>query len=92
MLAVATHLAGNPYSGWWVGLFVGFGLVVVVVAVVAALLTSASRLGDQAQAAIEAFDAARAGTGALARLEGTNETAQEILAATRAAREALPGG
>ncbi len=92
MLPLATHMSASPYSGWWVGLFAGFGVVVVVVAVVAVLLTFASRLGDQAQDAIEAFDAARAGMDPLALLDGANEAAREVLAATRAARGLLPGG
>jgi hypothetical protein len=92
MLAVtvfAEHTAGNPHTGWWVGLVIGFTVVVVVVAVVAALLTYASRIGEGAGEARDALDSARHGMTPLSRLEGASQTARVALAAARSARSAL---
>ncbi len=88
---LAAHTAQNPYTGWWAGLVIGFAVVVVVVIVVALILTFASRISDQTEDALEAFDSARAGTSPLARLEDTRSAAQEVLNAMRSARAALPG-
>ncbi len=85
----AEHMAGSFHTGWWVGLVIGFAVVVVVVAVVAALLTYASRIGDGAGEARDALDAARQGMTPLSRLEGASQTARVALAAARSARGAL---
>jgi hypothetical protein len=64
-MLLAAHTAGSPHLGWYVGLIIGFAVVLVVVVAVASILTSASRINDQARQAIEAVDLARERTGAL---------------------------
>ncbi len=91
MLLLGAHTAGTPYAGWWAGLVIGFAVVVVLVLVVAFILTFASRIGDRTQDALEAFDSARAGTAPLSRLRDTRAAAEDVLAAMRAARNALRG-
>jgi len=91
-LEIATHTAGDPYFGWYLGLVIGFFVVVVVVAVVAVLLTFATRIGDGAQAAIEALVEAREGMLGLRALGGANDSAEATLDAARAARPTLSRG
>lgn len=85
----AEHMAGSLHTGWWAGLVIAFAAVVVIVAVVAALLTYASRLGEGAGEALDAFDSARQHMEHLARLEGASQTAGLALAAARSARDEL---
>jgi len=89
MLVVAEHMAGSAYAGWWVGLIVGFAVVVVVVAVVAALLTFASRIGDGAREALEALESARESMAPLSHLDGARDAARVALAGARSARGSL---
>ncbi len=91
-MQLATHTAGDPYLGWYIGLGVGFFVVVVVVAVVALLLTYATRIGDRAQEAAEALLEAREGTLGLRALRGANDSAEATLEAARAARRTPVGG
>lgn len=89
MTVVAEHMAGSLHTGWWVGLVIGFAVVVVVVAVVAALLTYASRISDGAGEALDALESAREGMAPLARLERATDAARVTLAGARAARGSL---
>jgi hypothetical protein len=77
--------------GWWLGLGIAFGLIVVVVVVVSAILTLARRIGLQARTILADLDAARINTLGLWEVEQTNRAAKGILDAARAARGALGG-
>ena len=92
MSLLAAHTAGTSHAGWWAGLVIGFSVVVVVVLVVAFILTYASRAADLTQDALEAFDSAREGTSPLSYFGETRAAAEDVLAAMRAARDALPRG
>lgn len=89
-LLAAHNTAKDPYAGWWAGLVIGFAVVVVVVLVVAFILTYASRIAEETHDAVEVFETARTGTSPMARLSDTRITAQDVLAALRAARDAIP--
>jgi len=84
-------LLASSNFGFYLGLSIGFAVVVVVVIVVAALLTFASRIGDQAEIAAGALEQVRTNTAALPEVETTNEHALAILAGAKAARGALTG-
>ena len=91
MAVLASHTSGSPYLGWYVGLAIGFVIVVVVVIVVAAILTYASRIADQARAAVEAVDAAHDSTLGLWDLQRTNRALTDVLEALKAAGRELEG-
>ncbi|MGI8593024.1 MAG: hypothetical protein ACR2ML_01400 [Solirubrobacteraceae bacterium] len=81
----------ESYTGWWVGLTLGFLVVVVVVLLVSVLLTAASRIADQAGVAGDALESVREQTDALGSVGTVNQSAVAILEAARAARGALTG-
>lgn len=91
-MSLATHTAGDSHVVWYLGLVAGCVVVVVVVAVVAWLLTVASRIGDQAQRAGDVL--ARMGESAVpaAEVRRANDSAAAILDLARKARSALRGG
>lgn len=78
-------------TGFYIGLSLGFAAVVVAVALVAAILTFASRIADQAEAAAAALRQIRQNTDILPEIERTNEHALAILDGARTARKALTG-
>ncbi len=84
-------ISGAEYTGWWVGLSLGFVAVVILVVVVAVILTLAARIADNAQAATTALPLVRDQTDALQDVGRVNESAISILRSTRAARKALTG-
>jgi len=84
-------IPGSEYTGWWVGLSLGFLAVVILVVVVAVILTLAARIADNAQAATTALPLVRDQTDALQDVGRVNESAISILRSTRAARKALTG-
>jgi hypothetical protein len=86
---VSAALAASTNSDWYLGLVIGFAVVVVVVVLVAVILTTAARIGDQARRAAGGLDEVRAGTEVLWKVRETNAAAPAILAAARAAREAV---
>jgi hypothetical protein len=57
MLIAVTN--SDSYTGWYVGLGVGFTIVTVVVILVGMILSQASRIGHQALDGIELMDDAR---------------------------------
>ena len=57
MLTAAAN--NEAYTGWYVGLGIGFLIVVVVVILVGMILSQASRIGHQALDGIELMDEAR---------------------------------
>lgn len=90
LLAQADPIS-QPYDGWWIGLGIGFAIVVVVVVLVAAILTYASRIADQALSGIELMDEARAGTLSVWRLQQTNVSVTGIWKAAESVRGILAG-
>jgi len=82
-------LAGSANSDWYLGLTIGFVLVVVVVVVVAIILTYASRIADSALVANAGLEEVRDGTAPLWEVRKTNGAAIAILEATRTARAAV---
>lgn len=77
--------------GFYLGLTIGFIIVVVVVAIVSVILGLAARIGAQANVAGEALEQVRANTALLPAVATTNEHALAILAGAKAARGALTG-
>jgi hypothetical protein len=78
-------------TGFYVGLTLGFVAVVAVVVLVATILTFASRIADQAEAAVGVLETIRDDTAVLHEAQTTNEHAIAILEAARTARGALTG-
>lgn len=82
-------IMGSVNSDWYLGLTIGFVVVVVVVLVVAVILTYASRIVDQTRLANEGLEQVRDGTAPLWEVRRTNGAAVGILAAARTARGAV---
>ena len=83
------ELAGSVNSDWYLGLTIGFVLVVVVVIVVAVILSYAARIADHTLLATEGLEEVRDGTAPLWEVRKTNTAAVAILEATRTARAAV---
>ncbi len=83
--------AAASYSGWWVGLVVGFLVVAVVVVIVGVVITLTSRIADGARVATSALPVVRDRTETLRDVGLINESAISILRSARAARKALTG-
>lgn len=77
------------YEGWYIGLAVGFGVVAIVVVLVATILTLASRIGEQALDGIERMDRARASTLSIWEVQKINTSATGLWKAAESARELL---
>lgn len=88
---LAVVIVAGPYTGWWVGLVLGFIVVAVVVVIVAILLTLAGRIADNARAASDRLPVVRDQTDALQHVGHINESAISVLRSARAARKALTG-
>lgn len=84
-------ILAESYTGWWVGLSLGFLVVVVVVLVVAAILTFASRVARQAENATFALAEVGELTAPLEEVADINGSAIAILEAAKTARGALTG-
>jgi hypothetical protein len=82
-------LAGSANSDWYLGLTLGFIIVVVVVILVAVILSYAARISDQTRVANEGLEEVRDGTAPLWEVRNTNKAGIAILGATRTAREAV---
>jgi uncharacterized membrane protein len=80
------------FTGWWVGISIGFAVVVVVVILVAMILTYAARIRDQAQDGIGRMDMARANTDSVWRIQEINVSATGIWRSAEKARKLLEGG
>jgi hypothetical protein len=80
------------FAGWWVGLTIGFAVVVVVVILVAMILTYAARIRDQAEDGIARMDMARSNTLPVWRVQEINVSATGIWRSAEAARKILEGG
>jgi hypothetical protein len=84
--------AAETYTGWYVGLGVGFTIVVVVVILVGMILSQASRIGHQALDGIELMDEARDASLPVWDLQLVNVSATSIWKAAERARKTLTGG
>ncbi|MGI8622769.1 MAG: hypothetical protein ACR2NB_04605 [Solirubrobacteraceae bacterium] len=92
LAAVSKQIQGLPtesHTGWFVGLGIGFGIVAVVVVLVAAILTYAARIGDQARDGIERMDDARASTLPIWNLQQLNSSATGIWRSAESVRHIL---
>lgn len=78
-------------TGFYVGLGIGFVIVIVVVALVAPLLSIASHISEQAEDAAPPLEQTRKNVAILPQTAVTNDHAVAILAAAKAARGALTG-
>lgn len=81
----------TEYTGWYVGLGIGFAIVAVVVVLVALILTSASKIGAQARTGIEAMDEARSATLPVWEIQKINSSTTAIWRAAESARKLLGG-
>jgi len=77
--------------GWYVGLSIGFALIVVVVAVVASILTLAARIAEQAPVAAAGLDGVAENTSLIPAVATVNASGIAILKGCQAARAALGG-
>jgi hypothetical protein len=84
-------LLAESLFGWYVGLSVAFAIIVVVVAVVASILTLASRISQQAPLATAGLNAVAENTSLIPAVETVNQSGMAILRACQAARAALGG-
>lgn len=91
MQHLAQDVALGSTFGWYVGLTVAFAIIVVVVIIVASILQLASKIGQQAAAAIQALDASRHNTLPLWDVQKVNDGARGIHDAARTARRVLEG-
>jgi len=82
---------GAEYTGWYVGLGIGFAIVAVVVVLVAMILTFASRIGSQARTGIERMDVARETTLPIWEIQKINSSATAIWRGAESARRLLGG-
>jgi len=84
--------ADANYSDWYIGMGVGFLVVVIVVIVVSTILTMAARIADQAQQADAAVDVVRAQSTSLSDgVDRVNDSAVRILHMARALRKIAVG-
>lgn len=88
-MPLAAHTAGDPYFNWYLGLVIGFVVVVVVVAVAGWLLTIASRIGDQAQRAGEVLTSTGSSVAPASEVRRANDSAAAILDLATRARTTL---
>lgn len=90
LYVLADHAPGEPHLfGWWLGLGIGFALVWVVVILVSAILSRASRIAKQAQDILIGLDRGRVQTLPLWDIDAVNDSAKAILERATEAREAL---
>ena len=82
----------ETYTGWYIGLGIGFLIVVVVVILVGMILSQASRIGHQALDGIELMDEARDASLPVWDLQLINVSATGIWKAAENARKTLTGG
>ncbi|MDQ3591651.1 MAG: hypothetical protein M3386_01960 [Actinomycetota bacterium] len=89
---VAQQVQGLPtesHSGAYIGLIIGFAIVVVVVILVATILMFAARIGDQAQDGIVRMDEARESTLPIWELQKLNTSVTGIWRSAESVRHIL---
>ncbi|MBA2793242.1 MAG: hypothetical protein H0U32_04495 [Thermoleophilaceae bacterium] len=79
------------HVGGYVGLGIGFLIVVVVVILVATILTLAARIGSQVRQGMEGMDEARAATLSVWEIQKVNTSITAIWRAAESARRLLGG-
>ena len=84
-------LLAESLFGWYVGLTIGFALIVVVVAIVSSILKLAQRISEQAPLAADGLRAVADNTSMIPAIDTVNATAVNILKDCQAARAALGG-
>jgi hypothetical protein len=84
-------LIAESLFGWYVGLTIGFAIIVVVVAVVASILTLAGRISQQAPLATAGLNAVAENTSLIPAVHTVNASGLAILKACQTARGALGG-
>jgi hypothetical protein len=85
-------VSAGGYQDWYIGLGLSFGVIVVVVMIVAAVLTLAARIADQATQANTGVDVVRAQTASLAGgVDRVNDSAVRILHMARVLRKVAVG-
>ena len=89
LLAAANNEA---YTGWYVGIGIGFLIVTVVVILVGMILSQASRIGHQALDGIELMDEAREASLPVWDLQLINVSATTIWRSAESARILLTTG
>ena len=88
LIAAATN---DSYTGWYVGLGIGFLIVTVVVILVGMILSQASRIGHQALDGIELMDEAREASLSVWDLQVMNTQASSIWRNAESARQLITG-
>ena len=89
MLIAATNAEG--YTGWYIGLTIGFIIVTVVVILVGMILMQASRIGHQALDGIDLMDEAREASLPVWDLQLINVSATSIWKTAERTRKTLTG-
>ncbi|MGH8901582.1 MAG: hypothetical protein ACRDYA_07835 [Egibacteraceae bacterium] len=84
-------ITGPGLGGWYLGIAIGFLVVVVVVVIVASILALAARISEKAQTAIQGLEQVRINTTPLKGVDTTNACGLAILKACQTARGALGG-
>jgi hypothetical protein len=84
-------LLAESLFGWYVGLSIAFAIIVVVVALVASILTLASRIAEQAPLATAGLNAVAENTSLIPAVHTVNASGLGILKGCKAARAALGG-
>ena len=84
-------LLAESLFGWYLGLTIAFAVIVVVVAIVASILTLASRIAEQAPLAAEGLQQVKNNTSSIPAVAQINASGMAILSACQKARAALGG-
>jgi len=78
-------------TGWWVGLGIGIVVLAVVATIVVAIVVLALRIAAQARTAVTGLEVVRAQTAALDGIDRVNDSGVRILHAARALRKVAVG-
>lgn len=89
LLTAANH---ENYTGWYIGLGIGFLIVTVVVILVGMILSQAARIGHQALDGIELMDEARDASLPVWDLQLVNVSITTMWRSAEKARTLLTGG
>lgn len=89
MLLLAQRFGEPDLSGWFLGLALGFAVILIVVIVVGAILALATRISAHAQVGGRALEAAESTTQPLDDLGRTETTLRSIVTGARQVRRAL---
>lgn len=85
-------IAGPDLTQWYIGLAVGFAVIVVAVVLVGSILALAARIARQAESATRALEVARVNTLPLWDLQRVNDHLRAIHDGLRTARTRLLEG